>query len=145
MSNFDDRITTGRAVENRFQRYIEKQGFTVIATSQHRDNPSSKLARHFPDFFIFEWCTFVQVKSALNSEKWDNVIAERDSFETCKYLYDCGASVKLVWEFPDGTWRGQDIEKIIPVDTISNEARQNGSGTPAVKIPKSQLDNLPGF
>lgn len=120
-------------------------GLTAIETSQHRDNPQSDLARHFPDFFVIEWNVFVQVKSALDSEDWPDVLAEKKSYEVCKMLYEFGLSVKMVWEFPDHTWRGQFIENINPkTQLISDEARKHGSGTPALKIPKSQLEIFPG-
>lgn len=141
-SNFTKRITTGRATEIRFRNYAESIGCTVIETSQHRDNPKTKAARHFPDFFIMEWATFIQVKSALNSAPYDHVIAEQDSFDVSKILYSVGEAVIIVWEFPDGTWHGQKVEKLSPVSGISDISRTHGSGTPAVKISKIQLKNF---
>lgn len=136
---FEERIQKGEESEVKFRKYMENKGFTVCFVSQHRDNPSSKLSRHFPDFFVIEIASFVQVKNGSASEKYKNVIAQRDSLKACQELKEHGNKVLVVWEMPDGNFMGNNIENLDLIGEISKEARLNGSGTPAVKVAKSSL------
>jgi len=136
--SFDERISVGRESEVRFRRYAESMGFSVIETSQHRDNPKNDNTRHFPDFFVLELSAFVQVKNGKNSAEYKNVIIEKVSYDAALYL-SRWARVVLMWEFPNGDWMGATIHRINPCGEISDDARKNGSGTPAIKVDKSIL------
>ena len=139
MNTFAERLTKGRESEGHFRDLVIARGLTVCYISQHRDNPVNKLARHFPDFFIVEKAVFVQVKDGRRSADFPSVIIEDESYRACLALAEYGNNVLVVWEMPDGSFCGNRVENLISAGAISDEARRNGSGTPAIKILKSCL------
>jgi len=141
--DWTERIGRGKETEERFVTHLqETYGLHVMQTSQHLYKPTDKMTRHSPDMFVMERAVFVQVKEGRESGQYSNVIAETDSIDACKKLFDMGSRVWAVWEYPDGSWHGNDIQHIRIVGTISDQARKNGSGTPAYKISKASLKTL---
>lgn len=139
---WEDRKNLGEQSEQNFRKYMEEKGFTVCFVSQHRDEPNSKLSRHFPDFFVIELASFVQVKNGTRSKEYPAVLAQKDSLDACKKLKEHGNKVMVVWEMPDGKFMGNDVENLSLSGEISEVARRNGSGTIAVKISKLSLKPL---
>jgi hypothetical protein len=135
-------LSIGRKSEEAFERAAKKNGLTVIFVSTHRDAPKIKTVRHFPDYFVVEWACFVQVKNGKNSGNYPNVIAEQDSIDTCKKLFEHGNEVMVVWDMPDGSFYGNRINELNINSQISDAARQHGSGTPAYKISKTSIKKI---
>jgi len=144
--DWTERIGRGMESEKRFVTHAQDTyGLHVMQTSQHLYKPTDKMTRHSPDMFVMEHSVFVQIKDGHRSGKFNNVIAEVDSVDACQEMNKMGSRVWIVWEYPDGSWHGNDVQNIRIVGTISPEARKNGSGTPAYKISKASLiplDNL---
>ena len=82
---------------------------------------------------------FIQAKDGSGSGKWPSVIAEVASIDACTWWATQGNNTIVVWEMPDGTYRGQDALKLQPNGKIGNRARKNGSGTSGYKFLKKQL------
>lgn len=85
---------------------------------------------------------FVQVKDGTRSGKWTAVIGETDSIDACRALHEMGNTTWVVWEYPDGSFHGNEVQHLIIDGEISNLARTHGSGTPGYKIRKSSLRKL---
>lgn len=139
MSTFRQRIKRGRESESAFEKFCKMMKLNVVFVSTHRDNPRKSVTRHFPDYYVVEWASFVQVKDGKNSTPYPNVIAEKKSIDACMELYKHGANVLVVWRMPDGKFLGNLINDLDIVGEISDDARMNGSGTLAYKISKSNL------
>jgi hypothetical protein len=137
---WSERKRRGEECEQRFVTYLSNTyNLHVMQTSQHLYKPADKLTRHAPDMFIVERQAFVQIKDGLRSSQWPTVIAEIDSIEACRQFYRMNNRVWVVWEFPDGSWQGNDVQNLRIVNEISDESRRRGSGTRAYKIRKTSL------
>jgi len=129
-STWEQRIGRGKECENNFAGYLLKQhGLHAIEQSPMiRDTEE---VRHFLDIGILELPnTYWQVADGRRSHLHDgNVIKEQASYRGAVLAAKNGRQVYIVWEMPDGRFRGNRVDNLEVIGQLSKESRSHGSGT----------------
>jgi len=142
-STWEQRLARGTEVEKHFSETALKLGYHAV--EQRPMIRDSVFVRHFPDIILAELPTiYWQVKDGRRSEEFDMVLSEIASFNACRELSkrEPHVQVCIMWEMPDGKFRGNFIDRLVVTGVISDEARERGSRTAAYKIRKSNLDSI---
>lgn len=138
---WDDRIGRGEEAERHFASRIRIRNLHAIEQKPMiRDD---LMTRHFPDIAIRELPGILcQIADGRRSSEHMCVIKEAASLDGARAAFRTGSVVFVLWEMPDGSFRGNRVERLEIIDRISDTARKNGSGTPGWKIDKRSLVSL---
>ena len=130
-ATWDDRIATGEKCEKNFARYIlEKYGLHAI--EQKPMSRDTEEVRHFPDIGILELPnTYWQIAYAGRSDEFEgNVIKEKASIYGAEKAAGAGRQIFVIWEMPDGDFKGNYPNKLKLLGELTDISRSHGSETP---------------
>lgn len=149
-------INNGKRTEEIFEAYLKWYGIPYKTVGQetwlpkwvHRKiaynySDDVEMIRHFPDYATST--TLINVKGALDCEKYPTVTIEQASYNTAKRLQDLEVPTYLFWLYPDNLFYGENVSSIYPEEPNTPRHETNGSMTPFFVIRKSQLKPLQKF
>jgi hypothetical protein len=156
-ATFQERNNIGESAERRFIGLLMYWGKRVIKTGQENwmpkwvhellryifDDEGIILLRHFPDLATNK--ALIQIKAAPGESEYDCVTIEEASIKVSMKLFDLGAPVLIVYEYQNGEFYGQWINKLHPVEPHTPREQTKGSHTEYLKLRKLELEPIKEF